>query len=155
MALKDELLEVIRQATQESEQEEKEGADFERQLKDFRKAVVVGLFREAEETLKATKIGGEFHQPNGSIALEAGSDHQNRRYRHSLKLSPDKAKRLVVCASSFEDAPETFTLDALTAEIVTDQIKQFVYAVAGGKRTAGLSVYDERLRRGEDILLTI
>lgn len=151
MSFKDELVDIITTAAKEVEQEQREEQEFESQWDKFRKSAIWPLFKDAAAAFRTTHIGGDCSLQNGSIILEAKFHQEGQRFRHRLAFKPDKVQRQIICTSSLEDAPETFTLDALTGEVIREQVKRFARAVAGGKK---LSVYDERLRDGKPLLTT-
>jgi hypothetical protein len=133
MSFEDELRGVIQQARDERQQYEKEGNDFESLWLRMRESFIWGLFKEAERAFRAEQISAEAKLTNGSIALGVARDDPRQSYRYTLKLSPEKESRTVVCSSTIPDLEkESFTLDHLTQHAVREKIKQFADYVARG-----------------------
>lgn len=135
MSFQEELLEVIKKAKQEKEQEERERREFETGWNDRKGSVILPVFREAAAAFARSGMGGEPDLRNGSITLRALYGRGD--FQHELTFSPDKEKLEILYTSSLEGDPnETFTLDALSLEVIQDKVRRFAYSVARGKESS-------------------
>jgi hypothetical protein len=133
MSFEDELRGVIQQARGQRQQYEKEGNDFESQWLKMRETYVWGIFKESERAFRAEQISAEAKLTNGSIVLGVARNDPRENYRYSLKLSPEKETRTVICSSTNpESEDESFTLEHLTQHAVREKIKQFADYIARG-----------------------
>ena len=119
MSFEDELRGVIQQARDERQRYEKEGNDFDSQWLKTRESYVWTLFKEAEKAFRAEQISAEANLTNGSIVLGVARDDPRQNYRYTLKLSPEKETRTVICSSTIPGSEnESFTLDHLTQHAI-------------------------------------
>lgn len=133
MSFEDDLRGVIQQARAEREQYEKEGNDFESQWLRMRDSYIWGIFKEAERVFRTEQISAEAQFTNGSIVLGVARDDPRQNYRYTLKFSPEKGTRTVICSSTIPGSEnESFTLDHLTQHAIREKIKQFADSISRG-----------------------
>lgn len=137
MNFADDLKETILKAQSEKAKEEQEGRDFEDTWTRLRQSMILPVFREAAVIFDSVLRHGRAEFTNGSIVLHACWNNRADCFEHSLTFSPEKEKRMVACSSSVHDQEESFSLDALTEEVVQAKIKEFAYAIARGARERG------------------
>jgi len=133
MSFEDELKSVIQQARDERQRYEKEGDDFETQWLKARESYVWTLFKQSERVFRDEQIVAEANLTNGSIVLGVARDDPRHNFRYTLKLSPEKATRTIICSSTIPGSEnESFTLDHLTQHAIREKIKQFADSIARG-----------------------